>query len=90
MDDVVGNIWRALPAGQEPFLSAALLHQVHLFIFFLAVSHVMYSSAALYLGSARLRSMLKKRRDHLQIGPGRLPRHPSHFRPSLLKSIGVT
>lgn len=54
------------PEGQEPFLSEALLHQVHLFIFFLAICHVIYSATALSLGKRRLATMLKKRTRHME------------------------
>ena len=48
----------------EPFLSAAVLHQVHLFIFFLALAHVCYTTATLALGRWRLRNMMAKRLLH--------------------------
>lgn len=50
----------------EPFLSRAVLHQVHLFIFFLALAHVCYTTATLTLGRWRLRNMLRKRRAHVE------------------------
>ena len=53
------------PEGQEPFLSQAVLHQVHLFIFFLAICHVLYTASVLHLGKRRLSVMLEKRRRHV-------------------------
>ena len=50
----------------EPFLSRAVLHQVHLFIFFLALAHVCYTTATLTLGRWRLRNMLRQRRAHVE------------------------
>ena len=50
----------------EPFLSRAVLHQVHLFIFFLALAHVCYTTATLTLGRWRLRVMLNQRRRHIE------------------------
>ena len=50
----------------EPFLSRAVLHQVHLFIFFLALAHVFYTTATLTLGRWRLRDMLRQRRAHVE------------------------
>jgi hypothetical protein len=51
---------------REPFLSAAVLHQVHLFIFFLALAHVCYTTATLTLGRWRLRNMMTQRRRHVE------------------------
>ena len=50
----------------EPFLSRAVLHQVHLFIFFLTLAHVCYTTATLTLGRWRLRVMLNQRRRHIE------------------------
>ena len=50
----------------EPFLSRAVLHQVHLFIFFLTLAHVCYTTATLTLGRWRLRVMLNQRRGHIE------------------------
>lgn len=50
----------------EPFLSRAVLHQVHLFIFFLALAHVCFTTATLTLGRWRLRVMLNQRRGHIE------------------------
>jgi len=50
----------------EPFLSRAVLHQVHLFLFFLALAHVCYTTATLALGRRRLRKMMRKRNRHIE------------------------
>ena len=55
------------PEGQEPFLSQAVLHQVHHFIFFLAISHVVYSACVLSLGRKRLRALLDDRKAHIKL-----------------------
>ena len=60
------------PEGQEPFFSQALLHQVHLFIFFLAISHVLYSASTLYLGKRRLVVLLRKRKAHMEKTMGKI------------------
>ncbi|KAL3690307.1 hypothetical protein R1sor_016616 [Riccia sorocarpa] len=53
------------PAGKEPFISATGLHQLHIFIFLMAVVHVVYSLAAMYLATTKVRSW-KKWEDEVQ------------------------
>ncbi|KAF6154308.1 hypothetical protein GIB67_026764 [Kingdonia uniflora] len=42
-------------AGYEPLISLNGLHQLHIFIFFLAVFHVMYSAVTMLLGRLKIR-----------------------------------
>ena len=55
------------PDGKEPFFSASLLHHVHIFIFLLAISHVLYTAATLTLGRWRLKDMMSRRTEHLRV-----------------------
>lgn len=55
------------PDGEEPFFSAALLHHVHIFIFLLAISHVLYTAATLTLARWRLKVMMSRRTEHLRV-----------------------
>tara|TARA_B100001142_G_scaffold319202_1_gene362386 strand:- start:1132 stop:2601 length:1470 start_codon:yes stop_codon:yes gene_type:complete len=52
--------------GEEPFLSASTLHQIHGFIFFMAISHISACAFTLYLGRKRVNLMLKNRREHME------------------------
>ncbi|CAM6087615.1 unnamed protein product [Calypogeia fissa] len=45
---------RCAAKGQVPFVSVEVLHQLHIFIFVLAITHVCYSLATVLLGFARL------------------------------------
>lgn len=40
--------------GYVPLISLNALHQVHIFIFFLAVFHVIYSAITMMLGRAKV------------------------------------
>ncbi|KAK7283470.1 hypothetical protein RIF29_13011 [Crotalaria pallida] len=51
--------------GQEPLISLNGLHQLHIFIFFLAVFHVIYSAITMTLGRAKIRGWKQWERDHL-------------------------
>ncbi|XP_063948511.1 MLO-like protein 9 [Daucus carota subsp. sativus] len=42
--------------GQLPLISVDGVHQLHIFIFFLAVFHVVYSALTMFLGRSKLRS----------------------------------
>nr|CAD1844679.1 unnamed protein product [Ananas comosus var. bracteatus] len=44
------------PAGKVPLVSSHGLHQLHIFIFFLAVFHVAYSAITMALGRAKIRN----------------------------------
>ncbi|OAE21033.1 hypothetical protein AXG93_606s1190 [Marchantia polymorpha subsp. ruderalis] len=69
-DSLIGNeleppVWRrelaaaapsSCPAGKESFVSTTGLHQLHTFIFVLAVVHVVYSLIAMGLAMAKVRS----------------------------------
>lgn len=43
------------PEGEEPFWSANTLHQTHLFIFMVAVTHVLYATASVIICLLRMR-----------------------------------
>ncbi|XP_078433981.1 MLO-like protein 1 isoform X2 [Wolffia australiana] len=43
------------PEGKVPFLSLEAVHRLHIFIFVLAVSHVLYCTVTMLLGMARIR-----------------------------------
>lgn len=44
------------PDGKVPLMSTKSLHELHLFIFFLAVVHVVYSASVMALGRLKIRS----------------------------------
>ncbi|PWZ21068.1 MLO-like protein 5 [Zea mays] len=44
------------PEGKVPLISINALHQLHIFIFFLAVFHVSYSAITMALGRAKIRA----------------------------------
>ncbi|XP_078445843.1 MLO-like protein 9 [Wolffia australiana] len=43
------------PDGKVPFVAAYAIHQLHVFIFFLAIFHLLYASATVALGKAKIR-----------------------------------
>ncbi|CAL0326949.1 unnamed protein product [Lupinus luteus] len=51
--------------GYEPLISVDGLHQLHIFIFFLAVFHVIYSAITMTLGRAKIRAWKEWEQDHL-------------------------
>ncbi|KAF5190891.1 Mlo-like protein, partial [Thalictrum thalictroides] len=51
--------------GEEPLISLDGLHQLHIFIFFLAVFHVMYSAMTMMLGRLRIRGWMEWEKDTL-------------------------
>ncbi|KAK9279093.1 hypothetical protein L1049_012768 [Liquidambar formosana] len=66
VSDPIGSVRRVLAGGGEtdkcaakgkvPFVSADGIHQLHIFIFVLAVFHVLYCIITLVLGRAKMRS----------------------------------
>lgn len=52
--------------GQEPFISLTALHQIHIFIFVLAVSLVVTGSAAMLAALGRLRTWAKWEQEHTE------------------------
>ncbi|CAK7335900.1 unnamed protein product [Dovyalis caffra] len=62
--------------GQVPLVSVEALHQLHIFIFVLAVVHVIFCASTMILGGARIRQW-KKWEDSI--------RHPSRTVPDLAK-----
>ncbi|CAI5489565.1 unnamed protein product [Closterium sp. Naga37s-1] len=42
------------PMGQEPFMSPSGVHQLHLFIFFLALGHILYSCITIIIAHRRV------------------------------------
>ncbi|XP_019414469.1 PREDICTED: MLO-like protein 9 [Lupinus angustifolius] len=51
--------------GSEPLISVGGLHQLHIFIFFLAVFHVIYSAITMTLGRAKIRAWKQWEQSHL-------------------------
>ncbi|MED6179646.1 MLO-like protein 5 [Stylosanthes scabra] len=52
-------------AGMEPLISVHGMHQLHIFIFFLAVFHVIYSAITMTLGRAKIRGWKVWEQDHI-------------------------
>ncbi|CAA6673451.1 unnamed protein product [Spirodela intermedia] len=48
-----GGCW--LGQGKVAFMSAYAIHQLHIFIFFLAIFHLLYTAATMALGRAKIR-----------------------------------
>ncbi|RDY02165.1 MLO-like protein 5, partial [Mucuna pruriens] len=51
--------------GYVPLISVNGLHQLHIFIFFLAVFHVIYSAITMTLGRAKIRGWKAWEQDHI-------------------------
>ncbi|CAN6481538.1 unnamed protein product [Victoria cruziana] len=51
--------------GKAPLISTEAIHQLHIFIFFLAVFHVVYSASTMALGRAKIRSWKEWEKDTL-------------------------
>ncbi|KHN20092.1 MLO-like protein 5 [Glycine soja] len=51
--------------GYTPLISVSGLHQLHIFIFFLAVFHVIYSAITMTLGRAKIRGWKEWEEDHI-------------------------
>ncbi|XP_020219916.1 MLO-like protein 9 [Cajanus cajan] len=51
--------------GHVPLISVNGLHQLHIFIFFLAVFHVIYSAITMTLGRAKIRGWKAWEQDHI-------------------------
>ncbi|KAL2346158.1 hypothetical protein Fmac_000158 [Flemingia macrophylla] len=56
---------RGCKLGYVPLISVLGLHQLHIFIFFLAVFHVIYSAITMTLGRAKIRGWKAWEQDHL-------------------------
>ncbi|CAN6481542.1 unnamed protein product [Victoria cruziana] len=54
--------------GRVPLISIAAIHQLHIFIFFLAVFHVAYSASTMSLGRAKIRSWKEWEKEALSAG----------------------
>ncbi|XP_054819989.1 MLO-like protein 9 [Prosopis cineraria] len=52
--------------GHIPLISVNGLHQLHIFIFFLAVFHVFYSAITMTLGRLKIRGWKEWERDHMR------------------------
>lgn len=52
--------------GMVPLISVNGLHQLHIFIFFLAVFHVFYSAITMTLGRLKIRAWKVWEQDHLK------------------------
>ncbi|XP_028784595.1 MLO-like protein 9 [Neltuma alba] len=52
--------------GHIPLISVHGLHQLHIFIFFLAVFHVFYSAITMTLGRLKVRGWKEWERDHMR------------------------
>lgn len=44
--------------GKVPLLSLEALHQLHIFIFVLAITHVIFSALTMLLGGAKVKIMI--------------------------------
>ncbi|KAK1568662.1 hypothetical protein Q3G72_027317 [Acer saccharum] len=51
--------------GKAPFLSLEAMHQLHIFIFVLAVVHVIFCAITMVLGGARLLLLVGAKLDHI-------------------------
>ncbi|KAF5203640.1 Mlo-like protein [Thalictrum thalictroides] len=65
--------------GKEPLISLNGLHQLHIFIFFLAVFHVMYSAMTMMLGRLQIRGWKEWEKETLSNGYD-FSSDPSRFR----------
>ncbi|PKA52102.1 MLO-like protein 8 [Apostasia shenzhenica] len=52
---LAGASTNSCPSGKIPFVSTQGLHQLHIFIFFLAIFHVIYSALTMALGRLKIR-----------------------------------
>ncbi|KAG0488482.1 hypothetical protein HPP92_007044 [Vanilla planifolia] len=52
---LAGKSTSSCPSGKTPFVSINGLHQLHIFIFFLAIFHVIYSALTMALGRLKIR-----------------------------------
>ncbi|CAI7820598.1 unnamed protein product, partial [Closterium sp. NIES-54] len=50
---VLSSSENTCPSGQEPFMSPSGVHQLHLFIFFLALGHILYSCITIIIAHRR-------------------------------------
>ncbi|KAL8150020.1 MLO-like protein 9 [Apium graveolens] len=55
--------------GHQPLISVGGVHQLHIFIFFLAVFHVIYSAITMMLGRAKIRRWKSWEREADQLDP---------------------
>ncbi|CAI5954707.1 unnamed protein product [Closterium sp. NIES-65] len=51
---VLSSSENTCPSGQEPFMSPSGVHQLHLFIFFLALGHILYSCITIIIAHRRV------------------------------------
>ncbi|KAM0942157.1 hypothetical protein DsansV1_C15g0135301 [Dioscorea sansibarensis] len=76
---VGGETGSSCPKGKVSLISMNGLHQLHIFIFFLAVFHVMYSAITMALGRAKIRGWKMWERD-ASSSDGEFSNDPSKFR----------
>ncbi|XP_078165094.1 MLO-like protein 9 isoform X1 [Carex rostrata] len=67
------------PVGKVPLMSTKSLHELHLFIFFLAVVHVVYSASVMALGRLKIRSWKQWEEETMSISY-EFSTDPSRFR----------
>lgn len=67
---LIGFMGNRLLQGKVPFVSLEVLHQLHIFIFVLAVTHVGYSLVTVLLGFARVRHSVTGHAARLRIHSG--------------------
>ncbi|KAJ4777846.1 MLO-like protein [Rhynchospora pubera] len=65
--------------GKVPLMSTKSLHELHLFIFFLAVVHVVYSASVMALGRLKIRSWKEWEKETMSINY-EFSTDPSRFR----------
>ncbi|KAI9073690.1 hypothetical protein K1719_044354 [Acacia pycnantha] len=61
-----GDVQASCKQGHIPLISVNGLHQLHIFIFFLAVFHVFYSAITMTLGRLKIRGWKEWERDHME------------------------
>ncbi|CAL9129077.1 unnamed protein product [Musa acuminata var. zebrina] len=75
-----GAAAHCLSKGKVPLLSLEAIHQLHIFIFVLAVTHVAFSALTMLLGGAKIRQW-KQWEDSIQkeiTGDGAAPKQVTH------------
>ncbi|OVA14702.1 Mlo-related protein [Macleaya cordata] len=72
--------------GQAPLLSLEALHQLHIFIFVLALVHVIFCATTMFLGGLRIRQWkqwedsIRHPQDSAKVNIERVDRHIQYFR----------
>jgi len=69
VDDPAEKYTHSCPVGEKPFWSATTIHQTHIFIFILAVTHVAYISLSMLVCIIKLNSWKKWEQGNHDIVP---------------------